>query len=63
GDDLEIASYPFLFKYVNDPYASLEQLLSKKPESLLSKPSYVKAKSLFIISTSWVACTSDILSK
>nr|GEW88234.1 reverse transcriptase domain-containing protein [Tanacetum cinerariifolium] len=34
GDDLTNASYPFLFKYVNDPYAFLEQLLSKKPESL-----------------------------
>ncbi|GKC18278.1 hypothetical protein Tco_1020428, partial [Tanacetum coccineum] len=44
GDDLANASYPFLFKYVNDPYAYLEQLLSKKPESLRSKPSYVKAK-------------------
>ncbi|GJX56925.1 hypothetical protein Tco_0286822, partial [Tanacetum coccineum] len=44
GDDLANASYPFLSKYVNDPYASLEQLLSKKPESLRSKPSYVKAK-------------------
>ncbi|GJR47752.1 hypothetical protein Tco_1315855 [Tanacetum coccineum] len=39
GDDLANASYPFLSKYVNDPYASLEQLLSKKPESLRSKPS------------------------
>ncbi|GJT58406.1 hypothetical protein Tco_1001939, partial [Tanacetum coccineum] len=39
GDDLANALYPFLFKYVNDPYASLEQLLSKKPESLRSKPS------------------------
>ncbi|GJT28208.1 hypothetical protein Tco_0908483 [Tanacetum coccineum] len=44
GDDLANASYPFLSKYVNDPNASLEQLLSKKPESLRSKPSYVKAK-------------------
>ncbi|GJZ55427.1 hypothetical protein Tco_0610620, partial [Tanacetum coccineum] len=44
GDDLANASYPFLFKYVNDPYASLEQLLLKKPESFRSKPSYVKAK-------------------
>nr|GEX39925.1 hypothetical protein [Tanacetum cinerariifolium] len=44
GDDLANASYPFLSKYVNDPYASLEQLLSKKPESLRSKLSYVKAK-------------------
>nr|GEU74423.1 hypothetical protein [Tanacetum cinerariifolium] len=39
GDDLANASYPFLSKYVNDPYASLEQLLSKKPESLRSKSS------------------------
>ncbi|GKB10701.1 hypothetical protein Tco_0844624 [Tanacetum coccineum] len=44
GDDLANASYPFLFKYVNDPCASLEQLLSKKLDSLRSKPSYVKAK-------------------
>ncbi|GJU59648.1 hypothetical protein Tco_1237414 [Tanacetum coccineum] len=44
GDDLANASYPFLSKYVNDPYASLEQLFLKKPESLHSKPSYVKAK-------------------
>nr|GEU40922.1 hypothetical protein [Tanacetum cinerariifolium] len=41
GNDLANASYPFLSKYVNDPHASLEQLLSKKPESLCSKPSYV----------------------
>ncbi|GJX56082.1 hypothetical protein Tco_0285979 [Tanacetum coccineum] len=39
GDDLANASYPFLSKYVNDPYASLEQLLSKKLECLRSKPS------------------------
>ncbi|GKC51192.1 hypothetical protein Tco_1073937, partial [Tanacetum coccineum] len=44
GDDLANASYLFLSKYVNDPYASLKQLLSKKPESSRSKPSYVKAK-------------------
>nr|GEV12588.1 hypothetical protein [Tanacetum cinerariifolium] len=44
SDDLANASYPFLSKYVNDPYASLEQPLSMKPESLCSKPSYVKAK-------------------
>ncbi|GJW66713.1 hypothetical protein Tco_0121137 [Tanacetum coccineum] len=43
-DDLANTSYPFLSKFVNDPYASLEQLLSKKPESLHSKPLYVKAK-------------------
>ncbi|GKC53528.1 hypothetical protein Tco_1076273 [Tanacetum coccineum] len=44
GDDLANASYSLLFKYVNDPYASLEQLLLKKPESLRSKLSHVKAK-------------------
>nr|GEX96250.1 hypothetical protein [Tanacetum cinerariifolium] len=44
GDDLANALYPFLSKYVNDPYASLEQLLSKKLETLRSNPSYVKAK-------------------
>ncbi|GJW97830.1 hypothetical protein Tco_0179638 [Tanacetum coccineum] len=44
GDDLANASYPFLSKYVNDPYASLEQPLLKKSESLRLKPSYVKAK-------------------
>ncbi|GJW08134.1 hypothetical protein Tco_1570557, partial [Tanacetum coccineum] len=43
GDDLVNASYPFFSKYINDPYDSLEQLFSKKPESLRSKPSYVKA--------------------
>nr|GEX06210.1 hypothetical protein [Tanacetum cinerariifolium] len=40
GDDLENASYPFLSKDVNDPYASLEQLLSKKPKSLRSRLMY-----------------------
>ncbi|GKB07904.1 hypothetical protein Tco_0836188 [Tanacetum coccineum] len=44
GDDLANASYPFLSEYVNDPYASLEQLLSKKPESFRLKPLFVKAK-------------------
>ncbi|GKF18995.1 hypothetical protein Tco_0067633, partial [Tanacetum coccineum] len=34
GDALANASYPFLAKYVINPYASLEQLLSKKPLSL-----------------------------
>ncbi|GKA37192.1 hypothetical protein Tco_0723757, partial [Tanacetum coccineum] len=43
-DDLANTSYPFLSKFVNDPYASLEQLLSKKLESLHSKPLYVNAK-------------------
>ncbi|GJS65155.1 hypothetical protein Tco_0679719, partial [Tanacetum coccineum] len=34
GDALENALYPFLAEYVVNPYASLEQLLSKKPPSL-----------------------------
>nr|GEX26539.1 hypothetical protein [Tanacetum cinerariifolium] len=34
GDALANASYPFLAEYVFNPYASLEQLLSKKPPSL-----------------------------
>ncbi|GJZ59746.1 hypothetical protein Tco_0615562 [Tanacetum coccineum] len=34
GDDLANASYPFVAEYVINPYASLEQLLSKKPPSL-----------------------------
>nr|GEW26622.1 hypothetical protein [Tanacetum cinerariifolium] len=34
GDALANASYPFLAEYVVNPYASLEQLLSKKPPSL-----------------------------
>ncbi|GKB21880.1 hypothetical protein Tco_0855803 [Tanacetum coccineum] len=34
GDALANASYPFLAEYVINPYASLEQLLSKKPPSL-----------------------------
>ncbi|GKB14696.1 hypothetical protein Tco_0848619 [Tanacetum coccineum] len=34
GDALANASYPLLAKYVVNPYASLEQLLSKKPPSL-----------------------------
>nr|GEW89554.1 hypothetical protein [Tanacetum cinerariifolium] len=34
GDALANASYPFLAEYVVDLYASLEQLLSKKPPSL-----------------------------
>ncbi|GKB08909.1 hypothetical protein Tco_0837221, partial [Tanacetum coccineum] len=36
GDALANASYPFLAEYVLNPYASLEQLLSKKPPSLRS---------------------------
>ncbi|GJY74063.1 hypothetical protein Tco_0478494 [Tanacetum coccineum] len=34
GDDLANASYPFLVELTVDPYASVEQLLSKKPQSL-----------------------------
>ncbi|GJS42318.1 hypothetical protein Tco_1094048 [Tanacetum coccineum] len=34
GDALENALYPFLAEYVVNPYASLSQLLSKKPPSL-----------------------------
>ncbi|GJX93117.1 hypothetical protein Tco_0347703 [Tanacetum coccineum] len=34
GDALANTSYPFLAEYVVDPYASLEQLLSKKPPLL-----------------------------
>ncbi|GJY34892.1 hypothetical protein Tco_0419361 [Tanacetum coccineum] len=34
GDALANSSYPFLAEYVVNPYASLEQLLSKKPPSL-----------------------------
>ncbi|GKE30553.1 hypothetical protein Tco_1445937 [Tanacetum coccineum] len=38
GDDLATASYPFISEAIVDPYASLEELLSKKPKSLRSKP-------------------------
>ncbi|GKC37094.1 hypothetical protein Tco_1049478, partial [Tanacetum coccineum] len=34
GDALANASYPFLAKYVINPYVSLEQVLSNKPPSL-----------------------------
>ncbi|GJS88574.1 hypothetical protein Tco_0771210 [Tanacetum coccineum] len=51
GDALANASYPFLAEYVANPYASLEQLLSKKPSLLRptfsrshSKPLYSKVK-------------------
>ncbi|GKC40027.1 hypothetical protein Tco_1052411, partial [Tanacetum coccineum] len=33
GDDLATASYPFISKASSDSYASLEELLSKKPRS------------------------------
>ncbi|GJW66370.1 hypothetical protein Tco_0120794 [Tanacetum coccineum] len=35
-DDLANASYSFLFDFTSNPYASVEQLLSKKPRSLRS---------------------------
>ncbi|GJT36831.1 hypothetical protein Tco_0936696 [Tanacetum coccineum] len=38
GDGLANASYPFLAEVSVDPYASVEQLLSKKLQSLCSKP-------------------------
>ncbi|GKC80280.1 hypothetical protein Tco_1131054, partial [Tanacetum coccineum] len=34
GDDMANASYPFLTELTTDLYASVEQLLSKKPQSL-----------------------------
>ncbi|GJU86557.1 reverse transcriptase domain-containing protein [Tanacetum coccineum] len=37
GDDLATASYPFISEASADPYASLEELLSKKPRSYRSK--------------------------
>ncbi|GJR68668.1 hypothetical protein Tco_0014733 [Tanacetum coccineum] len=37
GNDLADASYPFLAELTADPHASVEQLLSKKPQSLQSK--------------------------
>nr|GEV49543.1 hypothetical protein [Tanacetum cinerariifolium] len=37
GNDLAHASYPFLAELTADPYASMEQLLSKKPQSLQLK--------------------------
>ncbi|GKC26691.1 hypothetical protein Tco_1033985, partial [Tanacetum coccineum] len=46
GDDLANASYPFLVKLTVDPYASMEQLLSKKPQSLRSNPALSSSKPL-----------------
>nr|GEW11867.1 hypothetical protein [Tanacetum cinerariifolium] len=37
GNDLADASYPFLAELTANPHASVEQLLSKKPQSLQSK--------------------------
>ncbi|GJY19300.1 hypothetical protein Tco_0390791 [Tanacetum coccineum] len=48
GDDLATASYPFITKATVDLYVIVEQLLSKKPRSLHTKPapSYSKPSSL-----------------
>nr|GEW26866.1 hypothetical protein [Tanacetum cinerariifolium] len=46
GDDLANASYPFLVELIMDHYASLEQLLSKKPQSLHSNPTLSHSKPL-----------------
>ncbi|GKB95701.1 hypothetical protein Tco_0981838 [Tanacetum coccineum] len=48
GDDLATASYPFITKATVDLYVIMEQLLSKKPRSLHTKPapSYSKPSSL-----------------
>ncbi|GJW05352.1 hypothetical protein Tco_1564208 [Tanacetum coccineum] len=47
GDDLATTSYPFIAEVTIDPYATVEQLLSKKPRSLRIKPasSYSKPSS------------------
>ncbi|GJZ63335.1 hypothetical protein Tco_0619756 [Tanacetum coccineum] len=43
GNDLADASYPFLAELTADPHTSVEQLLSKKPQSLQSKRLFLKA--------------------
>ncbi|GJX03587.1 hypothetical protein Tco_0189503 [Tanacetum coccineum] len=43
GNDLPDASYPLLAELTADPHASVEQLLSKKPQSLQSKHLFLKA--------------------
>ncbi|GJY54161.1 hypothetical protein Tco_0445825 [Tanacetum coccineum] len=43
SDALANASYPFLAEYVTNPYASLEQLLSKKPPLL--RPTFFVSRS------------------
>ncbi|GKE03297.1 hypothetical protein Tco_1395315, partial [Tanacetum coccineum] len=43
GDALANASYPFLDEYVANPYASLEQLLLKKPPFL--RPTFTRSRS------------------
>ncbi|GKF41812.1 hypothetical protein Tco_0125154 [Tanacetum coccineum] len=47
GDDLATASYSFITEATADPYATMEQPLSKKPRSLRTKPapSYSKPSS------------------
>ncbi|GKD64370.1 hypothetical protein Tco_1306478, partial [Tanacetum coccineum] len=49
GDNLAITSYPFLDEVTDDPYASLEVLLSKKPKTLRSKPAPSTSKFNFTI--------------
>nr|GEV76349.1 hypothetical protein [Tanacetum cinerariifolium] len=46
SDALESDSYPFLAEYVINPYASLEQLLSKKPSLLRPTLSASRSKPL-----------------
>nr|GEV57143.1 hypothetical protein [Tanacetum cinerariifolium] len=44
GDDLATASYPFIAKVIADPYASVEDLISKKLKSLRTKPAPLYSK-------------------
>ncbi|GJS16161.1 hypothetical protein Tco_0410633 [Tanacetum coccineum] len=44
GDNIATASYPFLTGAIDDPYAPLEVLLSKKPNSLRAKPAASKSQ-------------------
>ncbi|GKC66430.1 hypothetical protein Tco_1099028, partial [Tanacetum coccineum] len=47
GDDLSTASYPFIVEATPDPYASVEELLLKKPKSLCTKPAPSHSKHSF----------------
>ncbi|GJX38547.1 hypothetical protein Tco_0251850 [Tanacetum coccineum] len=44
SDDLAVVSYPFIAEATANPYASLEELLSKKPKSLRLKPAPSNSK-------------------
>nr|GEY53799.1 hypothetical protein [Tanacetum cinerariifolium] len=44
GDDLDTASYPFIFEATADLYASLEEFFLKKPKSLHKKPASSNSK-------------------